>query len=237
MNPAEVFKKGMVYFFMFLFFSSCVVTNNLYINDPVPIQDSDAMIYMGVGTGMKAKIESVEDNGDINFSENMEMAPNLCFGGQIRLIEKLDLRFAGHFPYIVGGIGLRAGPQYSFFSRESKFNMAIGSDLGFVVAKDSITILGSSSPLDVHANGAINADFFLPLSFSFNENYRIILTPRIGFNTYYIRENTNFKNARKFKPQIPSLALGLRLNKFYLEASGFWFQDEIYPNFGLVFMF
>jgi hypothetical protein len=237
MNLCLFFKKQFRYLFAFLFFSSCVVTNNLYINDPLPVQDIGQEFYWGVGTGTKPKVESVDMDGKINFSNDLEMAPNFYLGGQVKLIDKLDLRFSMHLPYVIAGFGLRAGPQYSFFSRESKLNLAIGTDLGFTLAKDSLSILGSANALDVHANGAINADFFVPFSYSFNENYRIILTPRISFNTFYIRENTNYRDTRKFKPQIPSLALGLRLDKVYLEASGFWYQDAMYPNFGIVYIF
>jgi len=36
---------------------------------------------------------------------------------------------------------------------ESIFNMAIGTDLGFVVAKDSLKVFGTTSALDIYANG------------------------------------------------------------------------------------
>ena len=230
-------RKILLYFCGILLLSSCTVTNNLYVNDPVPVQKGNADFYLGIGTGVKAKIDSVSANGDITFSNEVTRAPNLCFGSQIGLTRNLDLRAAIHLPYIIGGFGARLGPQYTFFSNESKFNMAIGSDLGFVVAKDSIKIFGSTSALDIHSNGAINADFFLPFCFNFNENSRIIITPRYSFNTIYIRHNTGEKKSYKFSPHVPSLAIGLRLNKLYLEASAFRFQNEYYPNFGLIYIF
>jgi len=230
-------KKTWLYFCGILFLSSCVVTNNLYVNDPVPVQKGNGYFYLGIGTGVRAEIDSVSENGDIAFSNEVSMAPNLNFGGQFRLVDNLDLRIAAHLPYILGGFGARVGPQYAFIGRESKFNIAIGSDLGFVASKDSIKILGSTSALDIHVNGAINADFFLPFCYNFNENSRIIITPRYSFNTYYIRHNTGEKKSHKFNPDVLSLAIGLRLNKVYLEASAFRFQNEYFPNFGLIYVF
>ncbi len=216
---------------------SCAVTNSLYVNDPVPVQDGGVALYVGIGTGVRADIESVDQDGNINFSDDITMAPNLYFGGQVNLVDKLDLRFTLHLPYLIGGFGLRAGPQYSLFKKESTFNMAIGTDLGFVIAKDSLKIFGTTSALDIYANGAINADFFLPISFSFNQHTRIIITPRYSFNTIYIRHNTNDPESFKFKPNLPSLALGLRTKRLYFEFSAFRFQDEYFPNFGMVYIF
>ena len=215
---------------------SCAVTNNLYVNDPVPTQNGEASLYLGVGTGVRAEIESVDPDGTINFSDEVSMAPNFYFGGQLNVVDKLGLRFSMHLPYLIGGFGLRAGPQYSFFKKESKFNMAVGTDLGFVVAKDSIKIFGSSSPLDIHANGAINADFFIPFSFSFNEYTRIILTPRYSFNTIFIRYNTGDDETYKFRPNVLSMALGMRIKRFYFEYSSFRYQGQYFPNFSIVYM-
>jgi len=235
-NPI-IMRISTCFLFVIFLLSSCTVTNNLYVNDPVSVQKDNADSYVGIGTGVKASIDSVSANGDIAFSNELTMAPNLCFGSQIGLIHNLDLRAAVHLPYILGGFGARLGPQYTFFSKESKFNMAIGSDLGFVIAKDSIKIFGTTSALNIHANGAINADFFIPLSFNLNENSRIIITPRYSFNTIYIRHNTGEKESFKFSPHIPSLALGLRLDRLYIEASAFRFRNEYYPNFGLIYIF
>ena len=96
---------------LLLLMFSCTVTNNLYVNDPVPAQDKEANFYIGIGTGVRADIDSVNKSGDITFSDDLTMAPNLYFGGQVNVLDQLDLRFTLHLPYIIGGIGLRAGPQ------------------------------------------------------------------------------------------------------------------------------
>jgi len=56
---------------------SCAVTNSLYVNDPVPVQDVGPNFYVGIGTGVRAGIESVDQDGNINFSDDITMAPNV----------------------------------------------------------------------------------------------------------------------------------------------------------------
>lgn len=218
-----------------LLLSSCAVMNNLYVNDPVSVEDDGANVYLGIGTGIRADVDSVDQNGNISFSDDLIMAPSLCIGGQINLVDKLDLRVVVHLPYIIGGFGLRTGPQFSFFKKESKFNLALGADFGFVLAKDSLKILGTTSELDIYANSAFNADFFIPFSYSFNNETRIIITPRYSFNTINIRHNTGESESFKFEPEFPSLTLGLRIKSLYFEISAFRFQGEYFPNFGVVY--
>ena len=230
--------KQRVYFVaLALLGTSCAVTNNLYVNDPIPVARGEGNLYLGVGTGARAKIDSVDSSGNVSFANDLTLAPNLFFGGQVSLIDNLDLRFSVHLPYIIGGFGARLGPQYAFFSKDSRFNMAVGTDLGFVLAKDSLRIFGTNNALDVYASGAINADVFLTMGYQFNENSRIVITPRYSFNTLYIRQNTQQETTTKFKPQLPSVALGLYLNRIYIEASAFRFQDKYFPNVGLVYIF
>lgn len=62
---------------------SCAVTNNLYVNDPVSTQDGEANLYLGIGTGIRADIDSVDQDGNISFSNEVIMAPSLCIGGQV----------------------------------------------------------------------------------------------------------------------------------------------------------
>lgn len=217
--------------------TSCTVTNNIYINDPVPVSKGNIDIQIGIGTGHKAKTDSVADNGDIYFSDKLELAPTIFTSGQYGITDQLNLRYSLHLPYIVGGIGLRAGIQYSFFPKQTKFNAAIGTDFGFVIAKDSIKILGSKSDLDTYTNGAINGDVFLPVSYNFNKDYRIVLTARYSFNALYVKQNMYNDNANAFTPQLPSIALGLRLNKIYLEGNVSRYNDLYIPNFGLIYIF
>lgn len=216
---------------------SCTVTNSIYVNDPVPLPKGKMEMHLGGGTGHKAKVDSVANNGNIAFSRELEIAPILFTSGQYGITDQLNARFSLHLPYIIGGFGLRGGIQYSFFPRHTLFNAAIGADFGFVLAKDSIRILGSASELDTYTDGAINADFFIPLSYSFSENYRIILTARYSLNAIYVRYNMYENKTYAFKPQLPSIALGVRLNKIYIEGNISRYKDIYIPNFGLVYIF
>jgi hypothetical protein len=209
----------------------------MYLNDPVPTGKGNLDFHFGGGTGLRPVVDVDPNNGDISYSGAFEMAPNIVFGGQYGLGKKIDLRFSAHFPYAIGGFGLRGGAQYSFLDESSFFNAAIGTDLGFVLAKDSIRILGSSTALDIQSNGAIGADLFIPLSFRINENSRIILTPRFSFNTIYIRHNENYRGTFKYKPQYPALSLGVRFRTIYLESTIILFNQSFYPNFGIAYIF
>lgn len=217
-------------------FISCTVTNNLYINDPVSLRKGKGDFYCGAGTGQKPKIDSISDEGDISFTNKLNIAPIISIGGQYGITDQLDLRYAVHLPYIVGGFGLRVGTQYSFFKSHTKFNMAIGTDLGFVIAKDSIRILGSSSPIAHNTNGAINADIFVPLAYNFGPKFRLIITPRLSLNQIYIRKNQYDSSSVKYNPLLSVITLGSKLNRIYLEFSVIYQQDSFYPNFGLSYM-
>lgn len=224
-----------------LLLSSCVVTNNLYVNDPVPLQKDKGTGYVGIGTGSTPKIDSVSDAGYIYFSKKMTTSVNLCAGGQWGFTDRLSGRGAIHIPNILGGFGLRLGSQYSFFDTTSIFNAAIGSDLGFVLSRDStISLFGGEKSLneDNHAKSALNADFFVPLSFRFSAESRIILTPRYSLNTISMKQHIlDEKGGYKFKPRFASLTVGLIIKTIYAEVSIHTYENNYYPNFGLVYLF
>jgi hypothetical protein len=226
------------YGYVFILFTSCTVTNNLYVNDPVPVSKGKVELYGGLGSGFMPKIDSTSLNGDIRFSNNLSVAPNLCIGGRFGLGQQTDLRFAVHFPYIISGFGLKAGVQQSLFKPWTKFNVALGVDAGFVVAKDTLNLGNTAIALDPDTRGAINADFYLPVSYSFSNHSRIIITPRISANTMYIKKNTaEKKGLKKYKPFYPALSLGSRINRLYLEATALYVDNKILPAFGIIYFF
>ena len=225
-------------YFKLMFFTvlaSCTVTNSIYVNDPIPLERKDFEGQIGLGTGHQAVVEDVDAEGNISFSNDFTTAPNLFFSGRYGISDQWGLRFAMHLPYVVAGLGMRAGTQYSFFPASAAVNMAFGADVGFVVAKDSLHILGSASPLNAHSNGAWHSDLFLPVSYKFSNNFRLILTGRYSFTTIYIRENIHYTNAIPFFVRLPSLALGGRWGKFQFESSFTYFQNSYVPNFGVVY--
>lgn len=216
---------------------SCTVSNNLYVNNPVPTGKGNIQVYAGGGTGQKPEIDSISDNGDIYSSGKISTVPILAGGGQYGINNQLDLRFALHLPYVVGGFGLRLGAQYSLFNAGRKFNAAIGSDLGFVIAKDSLRIFGTAEPMNPEVKGAINADFFMPLSVRVSPHFNVILTPRYSFNNFWIRKNEDMENSRSFSPSFPVLSLGLKIYNIYVEGTGIYYENTLYPNIGLVYQF
>lgn len=221
---------------LLVFCSSCTVTNNLYVNNPFPVDTGKVEMYVGVGTGMQPKMDSIDENGDITFTDQISTAPNLCIGAQFPITRQLNIRAALHFPFLMGGFGIRVGPQYSLFTKDSKFNMAVGCDLGFVVAKDSIELFGSTTEVDSETNGALNADLFVPIGFQLSSNVQLIITARYSFNALFVRYNINESKSQTFHPAIPSVALGAFINSFYFEASAYQYENEWYPNFGLVYI-
>ena len=218
-----------------LFMVSCTVTNNLYLNNPVPMGKGNAEIYLGIGTGVVAKIDSISlGNGTVNFSNKISNAPILSLGSQIGLSKQTDLRIAIHLPWIIGGFGFRAGIQHSFFDSKSRINMAIGSDLGFVVSKDSIEISGTNAAIGgKDSNGAINADLFLPISLKIKNDFRVVLTPRYSLTKIYIREYQDKNGTKPFSFHYPALSLGIRVKRFYFETTVlYYFNSFAYHHFG-----
>jgi hypothetical protein len=216
---------------------SCTVTNNLYVNDPIPQGKGNYYFFAGLGTGLIPDIDSTSINGDIHYSNKLSLAPNLCLGGQVGLGRQTDLRFNVHFPYLVTGFGLHAGIQYSFFRKWTLFNAAIGSDIGFAVEKDTLRLGSVHIGLDPSTQGALNADFFLPVSYNLNEKCRFVLTPRMSLNMIFIRKNEYGQKSQIYSPVYPALSLGAFLNKLYLEATVQYIDMTIKPGFGIVYTF
>jgi hypothetical protein len=216
-----------------VFASSCTVVNNFYVNDPVPVEKDSVIAYIGLGSGFVPIIDSISTNGTVHNSNKLELAPNLCINGQYGLRKQTNLRFAIHLPYIVTGIGVRAGIQQSFFKKEAPFNLAIGTDIGFVFTIDSLF----ESKLDNAMKNAINADIFLPVSYSFSPNYRIVLTPRLSFNSVYVRQNIYEEKAKVYPFYVPSITLGVILNRIYIETGIHSVNNILMPNFGICYIF
>lgn len=229
--------KFLLYPCLLMILFSCTVSNNVYINNPVPLGPGNMQNYIGGGTGQEPVIEGVEEDGDLIFSDEITTVPILAAGGEIGLNKRLDLRYAVHFPYVVGGFGFRLGIQHSLYDTWYKFNAAVGMDLGFVIAHDSLKVFGTSTPMNVETKGAINGDFFMPFSWRFSEKYELYLTPRISLNTFYIKKNEDFQSSRGFNLTYPALSLGFRIKNVYIEATGFVYDQKYYPNFGIVYLF
>lgn len=217
---------------------SCVTTNNLYVNNPVPLGKGKGEAYVGLSTGVAAKIDYVSpENGKIHFSNKIKSAPVLSAGLQVGILNQTDIRLALHFASVGGSFGFRTGVQHSFFDFQSKMNIALGTDLGFVVALDSMKILGTMTAIDKSANGAINADVFIPVSIRLKDNFSLVVTPRYSLNTIYVRKFEDENSSVPFKFKYPAVSLGIRTGKLYFEVTTLIYHHTVYPHFGLAWMF
>jgi hypothetical protein len=229
------FHKHILFFSISICTISCTVTNNLYINNPIPMGKGEREGYVGLGTGIAAKIDSISSvDGAVNFSNKISIEPVLSVGGQMGISKQTDLRIALHFPGILfTGLGLRAGLQHSFCDTSSRINIALGTDLGFVISDDTVKILGTKFALDSlerASNGAINADFFLPVSYKIKNNFIVVLTPRYSFNVLYI------EGIKSFKLGYPALSLGVRVRKFYFETTALYYHSSVYGHLGVAYL-
>jgi hypothetical protein len=168
--------------------------------------------YAGIGSSWSPSDESVKE---------MILVPNFIAGVQVGISHDFDFRGAFHLAGL-GSFGLRLGGQYVIFDRESRVNMALGSDFGGTVLLDKKGTFGYL------VTDVLNADFYIPISIKFKPQYRLIITPRYSYN-YFSTIDEDKVNLR-----IPTLTIGLRLKTWYCEASVSRFQKEYYPNIGLI---
>lgn len=215
--------------------NSCTVTNNMYLNDPEPCGRGKVDLYAGIGTGMQVKLDSVYDQGYYTTSYRTTIAPSASLGTQFGVTNQCDVRVSIHFPYIIGGFGIHAGVQNSFFNAASRFNMAVGIDAGGVLSKK--TIHNDDQSEDVKLNpptkGAMNADIFMPFSYRISDNMRLILTPRYSFNILYVRSVEDPGDNRHFNLSFPVLTLGMKIHNLYFEASGQYYNNLLRPQVGI----
>lgn len=217
-----------------VFLVSCTATNNLYLNNPIPVGKSNVNGYLGLGTGAEAKIDSVSFlTGEVFSSGKPGIAPALSLAFQYGISDRTDFRFAIHFPKLIGGVGLRLGVQHSLFDSHSGINIALGADFGYAFSNDSIKIFGTRTEIDKSKNGILNADVFLPVSLKLNGDVTLVLTPRYSLNTFYIRKYQDVQKGIPFKVKYPALSLGCWLKYFYMEVTGSIYDHTVYPYFGV----
>lgn len=222
---------------MALFVSSCTVTNSVHVNDATPLGTGGLEINVGAGTGFEPTIDSLSSNGDVNFNDEVKLAPVLFVGGQYGATEKTNVRFALHLPYGFGGFGLKGGAQYSLLPRTSVGNVAFGGDIGFTLSKDSLKFLGSSTPIDKETNGAVSGHGFMTFTYALKPQIKMSLTTRYSFNNFFIRDNIQYDETSVFSTRYPSVSLGFKLKKVYFEGSLLFYDYALVPQFGVAFVF
>lgn len=221
--------------FLFLL-GSCTITNNLYVNNSNPLPKNSYELYGGIGMGFTPRIDSVSDVGEV-FSHRLYRSYNLVVGGRYGITDHFDISGSINFPQIIGGAGLTLRPQISLLPPESGFNIGLAADFGGVLSKDSLKILGSSTPLDNETRGSLNADFSLPLSVKLGNGYWLFVTPRYSFNTFYLRREFEMERSKRMNIEYPALTLGLKLKRVHLEATGYYMKNYYNALFGVVYFF
>jgi hypothetical protein len=199
-------------------FSSCTVTNNLYVNNPVPLTKSDYEVYGGFGLGLKPKIDSITSSGEV-YSHDFRTSYSLVTGGRYAFTDHFNLGGSIHLPEILGGFGVNIRPQISLMPRESKLNLALAADVGGVIFQDSISPFGIEIDIDPETRGAFNIDFSNPLGLKLGKETWLIFTPRYSFSWFYFRKAYEYDGSKKFSVKYPALSLGLRAKRIHLEFS------------------
>lgn len=224
------------YVILFLFLlSSCAVSNNMYVHDAIPAGKKEFKGSIGIGTGIMPKIDSMNSmSGQVYFNDKITFSPILSGNFQGGLGNTTDWRCSIHLPFILGGFGLRLGLQQSFFNKDSKFNIAIGTEVGMTLSKDTIKYKEIKINGDAKTRGGFNADFYLPISYQVSKDFKITLAARYSFSSFDIRSNVyNNDNKYTFKCNYPIASLGLTYRHWYIETSAFQFQNQIYPLLGV----
>jgi len=218
---------------------SCSVQNNLYLNNPAPLDKGESEGFFAISTGIQPKVDSSDAQGLIVYNNKFRLAPNLHIGGRFRLADKFTLGAQAHFPYIVGGFGLDVRPQYSFFGKSFNFNIAIAGQAGFVVSKDSISMNSTTRQgVPQTVTSLANADIALPIGFKISKNTSLILTPRLSAFSFKLRDDPFENQPRtKYKFNEKVLTLGLRSKKWQIETSAIFIGKKVIPSFGASLVF
>jgi len=194
-----------------LLVSSCADTKNLYLNNAQPLGKNNSKIHLGVGTGVMPKIDSIKVNTDeIVFSAKITVRPNLSISGQVGLGKNTDFRFAGHFPFLMGGFGLRAGIQHSLFDSSSKFNMALGFESEVVFSRKEVTIFKEKIETRSVSGGSYNADIYFPFIYQINPKTFVSVTPRYSLSGFKMRYFSNADRTYNFAINYPLVSLEIK---------------------------
>lgn len=229
------FLKIAYFLILAVFMESCLVSNNMYLNDPKAHQKGKSDIYLGLGNAYSPRVDSVDINDNVYYSRGIQTVPVLSVLGQGGIGNNLDIRGAVHIPAVVLGFGMRAGIQYSFLDSSSKFQAAIATDIGLCFSEDSSEIGGVILDNVSRVRGFYNADIFLPMSYKLGDNFNLILTPRLSNTWTQVRRNLQSDRSKFFTERIQTLSLGLDIKKFYFEASINRWRDRNYPSFALMY--
>ena len=216
-----------------LVLNACAVSNNLYMNDATPYEKGNGSSYLGIGSGLAPRLDSVSSGGKVYYTNRLSIMPNLCAGAQGHLKNNLSGRLSLNFPFIIGGIGIRGGLQYSFLPATSKFNIALGGDLGFVLSRDSIRIWGSSNALNPEVAGITSADLFMPFTIQMNDHSRLTITPRLSTQAFWIRHNVADGHSYSYSPTILGVSGNIKIRQTNMEMTILKVNGVLMPSLGV----
>jgi hypothetical protein len=218
-----------------LIIASCATTNNLYVYDATPCEPEQYKFNAGIGTGYKPKFDSV-----VRTQHQLQYFPVLSFNGQIGLTQSLDktnLRFSIWTPMFTS-LGGRLGIQQSIFNHYSKFNIAIGFDIGYSLTSDSTKNSGYSE-FEIKQQ-VLTSEVYLPFTYNFNHNSNVTITPKLTYNYFsFPLVNSLRNNNEKFdylKINSPGLTIGLTLNKFHIEMTVTNYLNKYFPSLGMSYI-
>jgi len=213
--------------------NACAVSNNLYMHDATPHEKGKGNSYLGIGSGFAPRLDSVSSGGDVYYTNRLSIMPNLCAGAQGHLKNNLSGRLSVNFPFIIGGIGFRGGLQYSFLPATSKFNFALGGDLGFVLSRDSIRILGRMNAMNPEVAGITSADLFMPFTVQLNDHSRLTITPRMSTQAFWIRHNVADGHSYSYSPTILGVSGNIRIRQTNMEMTILQVNGVLMPSLGI----
>ena len=213
--------------------NACAVSNNLYMHDATPHEKGKGNSYLGIGSGFAPRLDSVSSGGDVYYTNRLSIMPNLCAGAQGHLKNNLSGRLSVNFPFIIGGIGFRGGLQYSFLPATSKFNFALGGDLGFVLSRDSIRILGRMNAMNPEVAGITSADLFMPFTVQLNDHSRLTITPRMSTQAFWIRHNVADGHSYSYSPTIFGVSGNIRIRQTNMEMTILQVNGVLMPSLGI----
>ncbi|MDA3890266.1 MAG: hypothetical protein PF517_01230 [Salinivirgaceae bacterium] len=117
------------------------------------------------------------------------------------------------------------------------FKCVCPGDFGFVIAKDSFRLFGTNNPVDLESNGGLNLDFFMPIGYSFTDDFRIVITPRYSFNGVFVRLNKHETKAKFYTPMLFGVSAGVWYKRLYMEYSTLYYRNITIPSFGIAYVF
>ena len=214
--------------------SSCSTTNMLFMDSAIPLDKNRGETKGGIGVGFGLAADSLKQNGQYAFSDELAYAPVLSVQGAMGAGYGLNVKGGIYFPGIVSGFGFQAGIQKSLLSEDYDLNLAVGLEGGFCVPLD---FLGSDNADTSSSGDLVNyagfGNVYIPLTYAISDQLSLTVSGRIGFNSHRVRLYKDLDEFGWFHFHPKVLTVGLRYNHYLLEFSQMTMGPHSYPAIGL----